>query len=437
MNVGDASTPAPSLRAPSAAPAVAAPLRLPRLVALRWFEIAAEIGLVVLAGRWLGLDAPLEPVLAVCAAQAGLNLALIAFGRGRDASDGQLLAQLLLDVAALSLIVYFAGGAANPLISLYLPLVAVSAAVLPARLASVVAVASVACYSLLNVLHSPVHIHDHELALEAHLAGMWLIFVLSAGTIAWFVVRLTSEVRRRDAALASAREAALRNERVVALGNLAAGAAHELGSPLATMAVLAGEIAADPALPARLREDAELLRSQVASCKEIITGLAVQAGGSRAEHAQLAPLDAWVCGTIARWRALRPRVQAAVDVDGTRPAPRIVADATLGQALVNLFQNAADASPAEVAIHARWTDRELLVEVLDRGAGIPGALGQALGREQVRSQEGGMGIGVMLAFAAVERSGGSVEFSAREGGGTMARVRLPLAGLMAGEARSP
>jgi two-component system sensor histidine kinase RegB len=407
-------------------------LRLPRLVALRWFAILAELGLVALASRWLGLEAPVEPVLAVCTAQAGLNLSLIAFGRGREASDLQILAQLVFDVGALTLIVYVAGGAANPLISLYLPLVAVSAAVLPARLASVVAALSVACYSLLNVVHSPVHIHDHEQALEAHLAGMWLIFVLSAGTIAWFVVRLTAEVRSRDGELAAAREAALRNERVVALGNLAAGAAHELGTPLATMAVLAGEIAADAKLPSRLRDDAELLRAQVGVCKDIITGLAAQAGSSRAEQARAMAVDDWLAGAVSRWKTLRPRVHPVVDLSGATPAPRIAVDATLGQALLNLFQNAADASPTEVAIRASWTAHSLEVEVLDRGPGIPGEVGEVLGREQVSTREGGMGFGVMLAFAAIERCGGALEFRAREGGGTAARVRLPLAGLLAG-----
>ena len=406
--------------------------RLRRIVALRWVAIAAEIALVLLTREWLGSGADLQQVLAVCTAQLGLNLASIAFGRlAPPASDRQLFAQLLFDVAALSLIAYLAGGTTNPVIGLYLLWIAVGAAMLEAGLAAILACVCIAAYSLVNFFHAQIHVHDHERALQIHLIGMWVIFVFSAITICWSVSRLTAAVRRRDAELAAAREAALRNERVVALGNLAAGAAHELGTPLATMAVLAGELLHDARIAADLRPDVELLQAQIAECKRIITQLAARAGTSRAESVRTALLDVWLEQVLARWRTQRPNIAPRVALGGARPGPLVVMDATLEQALLNLFNNAADASPAGVEVDARWDNEELQVRILDAGGGIAPQLHERLGRELVTTRDDGHGMGLMLASAAIERSGGTLLLANREGGGTVATVRLPLARLRA------
>ncbi len=401
--------------------------RLRRLIALRWFAIAAELALVLLAMQLLGAGTQIMPVLAVCTAQLGLNLTSLVYGgRGAGASDGQLLAQLLLDVAALTAIAYFAGGSTNPLISLYLLWIAAGAAMLEAGPATALAALSIGAYSLVNFVHTEVHIHDHEKALQIHLIGMWVVFVFSAVTICWSVLRLTAAVRRRDAELAAAREAALRSERVVALGNLAAGAAHELGTPLATLAVLAGELLRDPQLAAPLRPEIELMQGQIQECKRIITQLAAQAGTSRAEALVAQPLDQWLEEVVERWRRQRPRVAAQLAMAGARPGPRVAMDATLGQALLNLFNNAADASPDNVAIHARWEAETFELQVLDRGGGIASDVQSRLGRDLVTTRRDGMGVGLVLAYAAIERSGGELTFAARPDGGTVATVRIPL-----------
>lgn len=411
--------------------------RLRRLVALRWVAMVAEFGLVLLTMRWLGTAAALYPVLSIGAAQLALNLATIIYarkGRGAAATDPQLFTQLCFDVAALSAIAYCAGGSANPLITLYLLWIATGSAMLDARLAATLAALCVAAYSLVNLLPVQAHIHDREKALEVHLIGMWLIFVFSAVTICWSVVRLTSAVRRRDAELAAAREAALRSERVVALGNLAAGAAHELGTPLATMAVLTGEVLCDPALPPALRPDLVLMQAQIQDCKRIITQLAAQAGTARAESVSTLALDEWLVGLLRRWQFQRPAVTPAVQLTGRRPGPSVAVDATLGQAVLNLLNNAADASPERVEVQAQWEPSALCLRIQDRGSGIAAAVADRLGREPVSTRGEGLGMGLVLAFAAIERSGGRLSFAARSGGGTVAQMDLPLARLLAAQA---
>jgi two-component system sensor histidine kinase RegB len=169
----------------------------------------------------------------------------------------------------------------------------------------------------------------------------------------------------------------------------------------------------------------------VQECKRIITLLAARAGSSRAEAAQAVTLDAWLEALTARWQAQRPLAKPRVDLPGERPGPRIVPDATLEQALLNLFNNAADVSPAEVEISARWSRNVLELEVQDRGPGIPDDIARRLGHETVTTRADGHGIGLVLAFAAIERSGGTLAYAARDGGGTCARVGLPLDPLLA------
>jgi two-component system sensor histidine kinase RegB len=404
-------------------------------MAMHWIAIAIQLAFVLVVSVFFDASTSLPPVLAICALQAVLNLPTLWRRVAATASERTAaFAQMSIDVLALTGVAYFAGGASSPLISLYLPLIAVGATILPPAHASVLAALSIGCYSLVSLVHAPTHVHDPAEAFRSHLIGMWVIFVCSALTISWFVVRLNATIRSRDAALAAARETALRNERVVALGNLAAGAAHELGTPLATMAVVVGELAGDPSLSPQAKSDVELALAQVRECKRIITRLAARAGSSRAEAVQPVSADAWIEQLVERWRRQRPQVVPDLKIEGTIPGPRIAADVTLEQALLNLFNNAADASPGEVGIHAGWDSQHVQVDVLDRGNGIPLAIAGRLGLDLVSTRDEGAGMGVVLALSAVEQSGGTLSFTNRADGGTLAKVLLPLASIGAGAA---
>jgi two-component system sensor histidine kinase RegB len=265
---------------------------------------------------------------------------------------------------------------------------------------------------------------DATRATRLHLLGMWLTFAISALMIAWFVVRMTRLIRVRDAELAARREQAMRDERIMAIGTLAAGAAHELGTPLATMSLLAGELAQDPQLPAGARDDIVLLRQQIAACKEIITGLSRRAGAERLENPGIQAVDRWLDALRQRWHAVRPQAQSRLEVTGARPAPAVVADPRLEQAILNLLNNAANASAEPIDIRLNWTAERIVIEIHDHGPGFPAGVLRQGGRVEFPAHEHGSGIGLMLTRSAIEQIGGHLLLLNPPAGGALARLEL-------------
>ncbi|OHC71656.1 MAG: hypothetical protein A3H93_11985 [Rhodocyclales bacterium RIFCSPLOWO2_02_FULL_63_24] len=402
-------------------------LNLRRVVILRWWLLAAVLLAVASAPTLLDIDLPALPMLTAVVLMAGFN----AYVRWRMRSDelvdaNELFGQLCIDLTALAILLYLSGGAANPLISFLLVPVAVAALSLPGRLTAAVALLAVALYSLLMWQFLPLSVADAERAARLHLAGMWLSFVVSAAMIAWFVARMTASIRERDSRLAAAREQALRDERVVALGALAAGAAHELGTPLATIAVVVGELEREVFQNAEVHADLALVREQVAICKRIVSDMAARAGAVRSEQLQTQDAALWLQGVRTRWQAMRPRAGSRLTLAANSRAPRIVTEATLEQALVNLLNNAADASDAEIEIRLSWDAEKLEIAIEDAGPGFPVEVLRQAGRQPLASRHGGSGIGLMLAFSAVERMGGRIVLDNRPDGGRV-RIELPLA----------
>ena len=398
---------------------------LRRLIALRWGALVLMAALILLLPDALAIPLPTAPLLAIIGITALFNGAALWRARRADAAAPvELFSQLLVDIAALSALVFFSGGATNPLVSLLLPPVAIAALTLPVRHVLAVGLAAVAAYSVLMVFYVPLPMSDATRATRLHLLGMWLTFAISALMIAWFVVRMTRLIRVRDAELAARREQALRDERIMAIGTLAAGAAHELGTPLATMSLISGELADDPQLPATVRDDIDLLRQQIAACKEIITGLSRRAGAERLENPGIQPVDRWLDALRQRWHALRPQAQSCLEVTGAQPAPAVVADPRLEQAILNLLNNAASASVESIDIRLGWTAERIAIEIHDFGPGFPAGVLTKGGRVEFPAHERGSGIGLILTRWASEQIGGRLLLHNPPAGGALARLEL-------------
>jgi two-component system sensor histidine kinase RegB len=401
--------------------------QLQRYVVLRNIAITSQ--LITLAVVWKALELELDwrPMLITIAALAAINLfSWMRLRSSNPVSSPELFAQLSVDVIALTILLYFGGGSTNPFVSLYLLPLVIAAATLPARYTWGMAALTTACYSLLMVYFIPLpHIHQHgEDAFNIHVMGMWLGFVISAVVVAYFVVQMAQAVRRRDELLARVREEILRNERIVALGMQAAGAAHEMATPLATMSVVIGELQHDIASgKSALPDNLAILDEQVRACKRILDKIMANAQDSGVALPQ--PVDVLMADVLDEWQLLRPTSPYRYRSNSKQPAPLVNADVTLRAALMNLLNNAADASPQSVEIDSHWNDSSFTLEIRDHGKGLSDEAALKAGSAFFTTKSGGRGLGLFLANATIERMGGTVRLFNRDGGGATTVLTLP------------
>ena len=418
---------------------------LRRLATLRGVAIGAQGAMLALAGFVLDMPLPWLPLGATVAAEAVFALlAWLRLASARPVSSVELFAHLCLDVLALAVLLYFAGGSTNPFISLFLLPLVIAAATLPRGYTWGMAALATLCYTLLMKYYVPLphpladgmaHAREMEHGMGSmsadsifnlHVFGMWLGFVLSAVIIAWFVVRMAQAVRARDAALARAREETLRNERIIALGTLAASAAHELGTPLSTMAVVIGELRHDANLPQDWQDSLALLDGQVRNCRRILDKMLDDSQTGRQ------PLDEFLAGTLDEWRLLRPATACDYQAGDLRGAELAAFDSALRPALLNLLNNAADASPERIEVTARIAaapgreGRELVLTINDHGPGLTPEAAARAGSAFFTTKQQGRGLGLFLANATLERMGSKVRLFNREGGGATTEVTLPI-----------
>jgi len=395
-------------------------------------SVALTVQLLVagLAVFLLKIDIRMTPLIAVILALAIFNAwTWIRSRNPRPAGDIELLLQLVVDSVALSVSLYFYGGATNPFVSFYLLSIAVGAALLPWRYAVTLPIFSIVCYSLLTKFYVPLHIMDLDLAISYHLAGMWANFAVSATLITWFVVRLSRQLRQRDSLLAAARELQLQNERFVALGMQAANAAHEMGSPLSTVAIIAGELHRECASNESLiayRDDLNTIETQISLCKVALDRMghaAVSSGGT-------VFLVSWLEQFIQTWRLRYPSVRLSIVLPPEEMQSQVNDAAVIGQVLTTLLDNCAQAFASNdglIHLSLRSDARCTMIEVADNGPGIASDLLDRLGHEPVRSAYNGQGIGLLLAFASARQIGATIVFSRQRSNGTVATLTIPKA----------
>ncbi len=403
---------------------------LKRLFYLRSLVIGGELLALILIHSLTELRPPLLPLLVIIGLQIIVNLWTWTRTRSdRVIYDNELLVQLIIDVLALTGILYFTGGATNPFAWFFLIPLMIAATVLSKPVTWLMAALTTACYSLLMFhfvpLQGQAHM-QHNSGFSQHVFGMWFGFALSAALVAWFIAGMASALRDKERSLARAREQALRDEQLVALGTLATGAAHELGTPLATMAVVTGELAREPDLPASLQRRLDILDSQLQRCKQALSVISASAGETQADAGSVVTVENFIQQIIDAWQTQRIDTALGIHV---RPGPddaRILGERTLQQAMINLLNNAADASPQDLQLTAHWNEEQLEIEILDRGPGLHPEAADTVGRQQTSHKEHGMGLGLFLTYATLQRLGGRIDLFERNGGGTCTSLQLPL-----------
>ncbi|MET0271315.1 MAG: ATP-binding protein [Sphingomonas sp.] len=416
--------------APSSSPEVTAAENMRQLITLRWLAAGGQLLTILFVHHVLGVPLPLAPMLGVVAVLGLVNLAgLLLLARVRTTNVGITLA-LLFDIGALTLQLYLSGGATNPFISLYLLQVVLGAILLEVWSAWVLIGVTVLCYAGLATGSVPLA-YPPGLVSETgdlYMLGAWISFALTGMLLGLFITRITRNLRARDAYLADLRQHAAEEDGIVRMGLFASGAAHELGTPLASLAVILSDwrrmprLAADPELAGELEE----MQAEVQRCKAIVTDILHSAGEPRGEAMESRLARPFIEDVVAAWRPTRagvPLDHASAGLDGAS----VVAGASLRQAIWNLLDNAADACPAGIALAARREGDEVMIAVRDRGPGFAPAQLATVGKPYQSGKGAGHGMGLFLAAAVARRQGGRLEAENRDGGGAEVRLVLPIA----------
>ena len=412
---------------PTAETAAAENMR--QLIQLRWIAVAGQTLAILLVHFGLRVPLPLVEMLAVALALAAANLlATMALPRHR-VRDEEVMLALLIDMGALTLQLYFSGGAANPFISLYLLQVVLGAILLPPVSAAVLVAATAGSYALLSVHYIPLALPPRLTNARADLftIGHWIAFAMVASLLVLFITRISRNLRARDAHVADLRQHAAEEEGIVRMGLFASGAAHELGTPLGTLSVILADwrrmpaVAGDPELAA----DVEEMQAEVQRCKTIVSDILHSAGQPRGEAMRSMAAAAFLTEVADAWQPTHPQVPLAASAEDAGSA-MIAVDPALRQAVTNLLDNAAEASPLGLRLTGKVEDGMLAIIVRDYGPGFdPPALAHV--GELYRSTKGaGHGLGLFLATNVARRMGGRIEARNPAGGGAEVRLILPL-----------
>ena len=350
----------------------------------------------------------------------------------------ELLLQVNIDIGLFTVMLYLTGGSTNPFAPLYMLPVVIVAVALPACWVWLTAISTMVWYAVLRNYHVPMdHPEGHQQIHHLHEDGMIVNYALTAAMLVYFCNRLFASLRYQARLAREAQEAQMRSESVGAIGALAAGSAHELGSPLATVAVIAAELKREYYGDPRLQRDLQLINQQMQACKKILVKMASAGDERRAETANGAWLDDFIKATIERLQTLNPGATIVARLDEATPPPFIVVEETLRQTIANLIQNAVHVSSQHVEVAAVWSGADLVVTVSDRGPGFDPEVLHTLGKQIATEQsEGGLGLGLLLGAETLKRLGGSLDLANRATGGARVRLRVPLASLLLDNRRS-
>lgn len=413
---------------------LAAPAQhLRHLVMIRWLLIICLCATAALTFIFSDLDLPYRAFATILLIFIVFNwLSALRLRREVPVTDIEFFIQLLLDVLCLSALFYFSGGANNPFISYFLVPICISAATLSWSYTWVITSLCIASYTLLLFFHialpvlSPAHHHGNHQDINLHILGMWLNFFISAALITYFVVKMAQDLRRQDDLLNQKREDDLRDEQLMAVATLAAGTAHELGTPLSTMKVLLAELRDEYSDEPQLYDDLKVLSDQVQQCSVTLKNLVGKAEYGKDGQFAAQSLRKFCEDILERWLVMRPDVIANMDINQDSPDVVCYLHPTIAQSIINLLNNAADANPENIIIRIDWDRAAMRWRIEDNGQGIPMEIASQLGKPFVTTKGKGLGLGLFLTHATINRYGGEVYLYNRSPKGTLTELHLPL-----------
>jgi two-component system sensor histidine kinase RegB len=400
-------------------------VRLRTLIVLRWMAIAGQITAILFASQLYGLDLPLGmSALAVGLSVVANLLLMTLFPENRRLTEAEAFLTLLFDLAQLALLIFLTGGLTNPFAILVLAPVTISASVLRLRSTVILGALAILIVTVALFWYLPLRFADgRELVIPPlFIFGFWLSIVIGILFLGLYSRRVATEMRSMSEALLATQMALAREQKLTDLAGVVAAAAHELGTPLATIKLVSAELIEELAGQTDLQDDARLIRDQADRCRDILRDMG--RAGKDDRHLRQAPLSA-----VLR-EAAEPHLSRGKKVefgfgpiqDGDPDQPSIQRRPEIIHGLRNLVQNAVDFSKSRVWVEGEWTARQIVVRITDDGDGFPPSVIGRIGDPFVRVRRAeadvekrpgyeGMGLGLFIAKTLLERSGADLSFA--------------------------
>jgi len=403
------------------------------LIQLRWLAVLGQLATIWFTAAVLHVHLPVFQMMTVLVLLALVNLVTLVLSIGRRGfSYIELLGALMLDVSALAWQLYQTGGGTNPFAFLFLLQIVIGAILLPPRWSWIIALLAACDVTFLTFFFHPLTLPSayDGVHFQLYLIGSLLCFLLIAALLVIFVVRIDRNRRLSDAALAALRQQAAEEDHIVRLGLLASGAAHELGTPLASMSVILGDWAHHPMLADEpdLAEDVAVMQAELQRCKSILSGILISGGEIRGENPQVTSVRAFLNEVVDDWRERSPCPITFTDDFGVNV--NIVSDPALRQVVGNIVDNAIEVSPGGIEIEARREHDSLVVITTDHGPGFDPTVLEQIGKPytSTKGRTGG-GLGLFLVVNVARKLGGRLRIDNLPAGGARVALTIPLSAL--------
>ena len=405
-----------------------------QLIQLRWFAVLGQITTILIVTFGMKVTLPLPYMLEVLAFLVAFYLACqLRWHHHQSVGRGELFFSLLFDVVTLSMQLYFSGGVTNPFVFLFLLQIVLSAVLFGAELTLFVLTLSIVCVALLAIYAEPLPalFTDKLDFFNVNAQGILISFILNAILLVVFIHRIQKNLRDRDQEISALNQRTLEEKHLIRMALLTSGAAHELGTPLATLSVILGDwrrLAAFEQQP-EVQADISEMEAQVKRCKSILTSILMSAGETRGESSVKMSIKSFLDQIVTEWKLTRRTV--TFDYDNCIDERLIaVSDTAIKQMIFNILNNALDASPAWVRFEAFARDNFVQLIVTDAGPGFePAVLGQLGQMYQSTKGQSGRGLGLYLVMKVANELGGSVDVRNLAAGGAQVTLNLPLSAI--------